>query len=926
MIFKKLFSSKKKWQSEKVSERLAAVAELDTLIPENKSILHELAFNDADDKVRRAALEKLNDFALWWQASKKESSELLKKLAEKNIISALSGKTDIPLSSSDKRTFIKECSNNTLLQQVVFDVGEESLILETLSRLNKENLYFKAIIDSELSEQSKLELLADVNQESVLKRLAKKLDDQLLLVVEEKLAAIKFAAELPVRLEKQARLLLAQLNALKDKSDFELISNRQEHINSEWTTLAEQFVSLNNATVSELELKRTTINEAIERILAPLKQKWLDEQEQAQKLKREQTNFQNIVAELTAIESQVTQAIADDTDIDQQSVTAAINLLRQHSEEQELSTEGKVELVYRVENLFERANQVPKIKSCIAKAKEIVNELNQLTLPADLSSLNEVNPTFKTLKAQWKDNITEVGLALPSELNDEYESVLSSWLKVIPSLEKEQRQLFNQTRRKLSELEDLIRQGRFHNAFGLYKKLGFWFEELNDYQKNQLDRKWQTAQQEIEKLHELEKSFSNPKKQELLVDIEKLADNPLPDPTEQAHRVRLLRSNWQSLGHAGDEQEETLNSQFNELCERAFSTCREHYKQLEDERSGNLEAKILIIEQLETLATNLKTSEVSSWREIESIYVKLSRLWRETGLIDRDKVNDINHRYQSALKPVRNAINDHHKQNEIAKSELIEKAKVVALQDIAIFEKINQLKSLQNEWQKVGFAGKNKDQSLWSQFRAINNPVFEQRDDAKKQQQEKNQIEYERIKSQFDDIEKQLSDSSNIASLKDVIAANEQATKLITDLAKGQIETLRKQSQKISKSANSMIAEFREAEEKRIYLDLFSAIEDLANGKPADTANLKPSWASAINLNSKEDRRDVTLKLELSAGLDSPDQDAAKRNKIQMDMLSMKMEQGIQVDHQELLESWLSAGIFGTDDLDLLERIKPIFL
>jgi exonuclease SbcC len=38
------------------------------------------------------------------------------------------------------------------------------------------------------------------------------------------------------------------------------------------------------------------------------------------------------------------------------------------------------------------------------------------------------------------------------------------------------------------------------------------------------------------------------------------------------------------------------------------------------------------------------------------------------------------------------------------------------------------------------------------------------------------------------------------------------------------------------------------------------------------------------------------------------------------------MEQGIEYNVQELLESWLAAGIFTEADIELLTRIKPIFI
>ena len=60
MIFKRWF--KPKWQHQDAAIRQLAIAELDHQTPQQKEILHELAFNDGAEAVRRAALERLNEF------------------------------------------------------------------------------------------------------------------------------------------------------------------------------------------------------------------------------------------------------------------------------------------------------------------------------------------------------------------------------------------------------------------------------------------------------------------------------------------------------------------------------------------------------------------------------------------------------------------------------------------------------------------------------------------------------------------------------------------------------------------------------------------------------------------------------------------------------------------------------------------------
>ena len=924
MIFKNLFR-KKKWLSEKVSERLAAVAEINIDENGNKAVLHELAFNDGDEKVRRATLEKLNDFSLWWQAHKKDNSDVIRRLAEKTMIDSLTGKNDIELEASLKQKFVEECNKTQLLEQIVFQLDNETLTLNTLNRLNRDALTQKAIVDSDLSEQSKLTLLDSINDKNQLKKLTKKVSGNLLSFIEEKLAQIQLDAEKPIKLEKQSKLVLAQLNALKDKQDYSLISQKRDEIGEQWNELVLQFDILTDELKAELQDKFESIDASLQRIVEPLKMAWQEQKDKAEAEVQAQTNYQNVLAELVKIEAEVTTAVAEDKEIDQTKITSQINHVSQQCNTLSLLPEHKVELVKRAESLFNRASQVPQIKQAIEQARNLLTELSVIELPSDMASLNQFFPKYKEHKKAWNNNIKNIEISLPADIEGRFIELCEKWDEATDSLISEQRQLFSQTKRKLSELEGLIRFGKFHNAFGLYKKLSFWIKELNAYQQEQISRKWQKLQEEVSKLQELEKSFSNPKKQELLEDIKKIAEEPLTDLNEQAHRVRMLRSNWQSLGHAGDEEEEALNNQFDGFCETAFAPCREHYKQLENDRNANLEAKNLILEQLNTVVQNLETAEVSNWRELESVFVKLTRLWRETGLIDREKVSEMNKRYQQVTSPIKQAINQHHKDNENQKLQLLTEAEGIVAQDISIQDKSEQLKNLQGKWQKIGFAGKNQDQKLWNAFRAINGPVFEQRDQAKAIQQKENMEQFDKFTAQFAELTDKVAEYDDIASIRGLIDEAESLFSDVKGLNKQHYEKLRRLSSSLINNCEQKISELRLAQEKQIYVDLFDVVIALSNGQSADTASLKPAWQTAIANNNKQDRDLITIKLEISAGIESPAEVKAQRNEIQMKMLSEKLEQGFEQNTQELLEVWLGAGVFSSNDIGLLERIKPIF-
>ena len=403
MIFSKLFR-KKKWQSEKVSERLAAVAELDKDVIANKSILHELAFNDGDEKVRRATLEKLNDFALWWQAFRNDHSDNIKKNAERIIIESLTGVRDTNLDAKLKVQFIEQCNKTQLLERIVFELNDEALTLSTIERLNKDVLHFRAITESTLSDEAKLSLLANINDMNQLKKLAKKLNGSLLSHVEQKIEKLKLDAEKPVKLEKQIRLVLAQLNALKDKSDFSVIAEKQAEIENQWQQAVNDIDILENEVKTELLAKHQKIVATLERIQAPLKAQWQQQQEAEQLAHEQQNHFEQISAELAAVESKITQSIADDSEIEQSQLSNDINTITHKCNEVSLNDTNRIELLKRAETIFNRANQIPKIKQSILLAKGLLEKLQQLPIPQDLTSLNAIQSEFKQLKKEWQHN------------------------------------------------------------------------------------------------------------------------------------------------------------------------------------------------------------------------------------------------------------------------------------------------------------------------------------------------------------------------------------------------------------------------------------------------------------------------------------------------------------------------------------------
>ena len=87
MIFSRFFSPSH--SSNDPDTRIKAIEKLSPDSPNERRILHELAFNDSAAAVSLAALEKLNSFALWLKMSQIAKEPRLVTAAQARVECAL---------------------------------------------------------------------------------------------------------------------------------------------------------------------------------------------------------------------------------------------------------------------------------------------------------------------------------------------------------------------------------------------------------------------------------------------------------------------------------------------------------------------------------------------------------------------------------------------------------------------------------------------------------------------------------------------------------------------------------------------------------------------------------------------------------------------------------------------------------------------
>ncbi len=955
MIFKKLFKpfgkkplaklmgGQQKWQDENPQIRIEALSDLSADEPKHKAILHELAFNDASDKVRRQALERLNDFSLWWQASKSEKNDKLKKFAEQNIRAGLLGNANFTVDETLKNQFIEQCNKGSLLEELALKDKSDDNRLMLLEKLNKSQLFMQSLQDPATSITLKTALIDKVNDLGLLEKLNKKTDPAIKALLSSKIDGIKSALQKPLQLKKDVGLMLAKFNALKDRNDIEEIERRQAQLMLEWETLQQSFALLADEEVTEFKHKFGKIETSVNNLTAPLKAKWQEQQAVAADLAEKEHNKKQIAERLAAVEALLTAAIADH-DESADSYSEPLKQIQQEMQQLNLAQNVKTVFIQQMEQFHQKISQIPLISECISEAKRLLELLTAMPVPSDLGEFNQVAADFKQWQKQWRDNQTRIGLAFPESITSAYKALNSSWQTAIAPLSKEQEQLFSQAKKGLADLKHLLAGGKYRRAFGLFKKVNLLNGELNEGQQSRIARDFDAVKAKVEELADWQEYIATPRKQQILAEMVELAENPLESPQEQAKKVRFTRQMWNSLGKikATDEDGEGLEQQFDQACEKAFEICRVFYAEKEAIRAQNLTAKQAICERLEAAAATLKQAsaqgseqaakqEAVSWQQLESSLAQIRKDWRNSGDIDREHVADLNKRYFDLLNPLQSAVRANQAENATLKEALIEKATALLEAD-DFFTAANQLKDLQQSWKEIGFCGGKADSALWRKFRQVNDQVFAKRDEVKNQRNEENQQLLNTLNHQLNEIEEQIKAAENIAALRLSETALQGLNTNLGDAPKHVQGKISGKAQALQNQLDTRKKDLKENAARQLYVTLFNQFEHYSSaGELNPEIASTPAWNNVISsINGDGDsslRYDLTIGLEIALGVESPVRDTDRRMELQMEMLSNKMNDGQQAAQQdELLKDWLRVGKLAEDDAELLERVRSLFL
>jgi len=902
MIFKRFF--KPKWQHADAAVRQQAIQQLDTDDQAHKTVLHELAFNDGAEAVRKAALLKLNDFALWWQASKHDSAERLQQLAEQTLVQQL---LNNQVEHKLKQQFIAQCNRSSILEQLAQTETDTTIKFSLLQRLNKTELNIKALQDTLLTLTQKRQLLAQLNDEKTLEKLTKQLDGELLADVQQKLQQLHEDKQKPIQLRKQLTLLLAKLNALRERASLADIPAQLADYQQQWQALIPQLGCLGTE-AEEFSSKYSKICQHIEHWLAPrlaeLEQQNAEQQAQLARTARQQ----QLNSAISALEQTLHQALLA-TDI------SRAQLLEQQfvALEQELQTaqlDNNDALHKRLTKLQQQLAQLPQLAEQLTLLTRLVADWAALAIPETAETYLQQLPLAKRYQQDWRQISKALPIAVPDSLQHAMQALNLQWQQLHTAFSAQNDKLARQCRSKLAQFRRLHSAGKYKVLFGLFKGIDAEYQQLTAQQQVQLAKDYEFARDKQAELADWQEYIATPRKQALLLQIQQLPAEVQPEDIHQrALQVKQARASWNSLGKADAELEPQLNTAFDLACEQAFAPCRSYFAAQDMIRAQNLVQREHLIARLHALHT-----ESLSAKALEAALQQIKQAWQQAGPVDKPQFAILNNQFNDALQPLRQQLAAMQQQVADAKQQLIAKAEA-ALQLSEPNQTAKVLKECQQQWKTLGSASRKQDQALWQQFRQLCDGFFNARTVNLEQQKQAEQAELQQFESALSAAMLQLEAAVDAAAF----AAVSQQLQAMTPQSVATQQAVRQMLDKVQQKFNR----WQQAEQQRQFNHMF----DLLASPELSAEQLPAIYRDSFGKNQEQQfsREQLTLALEWVSDMPSPEAQQAARQQVQLTLLSDKHNQGVTPDKHSLLQRWLQFGPLSAAELPLLARVKALF-
>jgi hypothetical protein len=198
----------------------------------------------------------------------------------------------------------------------------------------------------------------------------------------------------------------------------------------------------------------------------------------------------------------------------------------------------------------------------------------------------------------------------------------------------------------------------------------------------------------------------------------------LDDPEEIARHVKELQQQWRQAADVPRAQGEILWKRFKAAHDEAWAKCEAHFAAQEGLRAENLVKKTALCDRAEELADS------TNWIQTAEEIKKLQAEWKAVGPVSRGQEKVIWERFRAACDRFFTRRHADLAERKKVWAENLAKKDALIAQAEALAESTDwdasatQIRRLQAEWKAIGPVKKSRSEALWQRFRAACDRFF----------------------------------------------------------------------------------------------------------------------------------------------------------------------------------------------------------
>ena len=583
-------------------------------------------------------------------------------------------------------------------------------------------------------------------------------------------------------------------------------------------------------------------------------------------------------------------------------------------------------------NVFERVSH--RFQQ-LANAVERTQAAGQLTI--NIESLPDVLATQPAAADRlWRDaagqrkllhraresvrHIAWPDWATPTTAYTQLQSVLDDIEAALNRLDGQAATLLDNLTNEIATLSSELDNGSSKTAQSLVSQIRQRLQALPQETAAKLTKRVNHEASRLAELNDWQSFVTTPKRETLCAALSTLIDKPLA-PTDQAHRIKQLRAQWNELGAVNRAKDRRLAEQFNQLAERAFKPCRSHFAEQAAERKDNLQARRQICTQLESYleATDWRTAQIKAAEQI----LRTARTeWRRFHPVDRDPSKPLEIKFEELQGALHEKITAAWSSNLSLKKAIVEEANTLSAGTLSIEEQIDTAKSLQRRWRNVGPTPRRPDQALWSQFRSACDAIFSAREQHKKDADEALKAAHHTALAALDEIDAALTSDTEVT--RDALRQFRATFKALEQLPERLQRPLDERFSKFVRAYQARLETQKASQKASAALDRLKSLRDFdqqfaereAAHRAGETVSrelpdpiFEGRWDAVEAPVPTATLRRLTVAAEVAAGLESTAADKSIRLAVQVEALNAAKGGMAKVpDERTLLEQWCQTG------------------